>query len=284
MIIDFHTHILPPFVIRDRDIYVSKDLTLKALYSDPKAPMAQANELIDAMDAARVDRAVVMGFGWTDPGLAREVNDYLLESADRYSGRLVPFCSVNPTWGDIALQEVERCARLGAKGVGELHPDIQGFDLADVKVIKPLVEVMRRHAMIMLTHTSEPVGHIYDGKGATGPSAVMGIVEQFPDIPIVCAHWGGGLPFYALMPEVAAVLSNTYLDTAASPLLYHQSVFSVVPQLMRRDAILLGSDYPLLRLERLIRQVEKSSLTEEDKQAILGGNAQKLLGLDGYSL
>ena len=32
------------------------------------------------MDEAGVDVAVAVGIGWTDPGVAREANDYLVES------------------------------------------------------------------------------------------------------------------------------------------------------------------------------------------------------------
>ena len=37
---------------------------------------------------------------------------------------------------------------------------------------------------------------------------------------IIAAHWGGGLPFYALMPEVRDALQNVWFDTAAGHLLY----------------------------------------------------------------
>ncbi|MEE8443357.1 MAG: amidohydrolase, partial [Dehalococcoidia bacterium] len=99
MIIDFHTHILPQSIIKERDRYLALDATLGALFVDPRAPMATADELVAAMDEAQVDMAVTLGIGWNNPELAREVNDYLLESAARYPRRLVAFCSVNPAWG-----------------------------------------------------------------------------------------------------------------------------------------------------------------------------------------
>ena len=281
MIIDFHTHILPPSLIKHRDRYLARDATLGTLFADSRAPVATAEELVAAMDEAQVDMAVTLGMGWTSPEIAREVNDYLLESAARYPRRLVAFCSVNPVWGEQALHEVERCARLGAKGVGELHPDTQGFDLSAPQVMEPLMDMLRSYRLVMLTHASEPVGHQYAGKGTTTPSVLMGLIKQFPDVPIVCAHWGGGLPFYALMPEVRAALGNTYFDTAASPFLYQPQVFSVVARLVGPDSILMGSDYPLIKPQRLIRQVTTASLTDEEQQAILGGNAQRLLGLRG---
>ncbi|MBF8299341.1 MAG: Amidohydro-rel protein [Dehalococcoidia bacterium] len=280
MIIDFHTHIFPPAIIQGRDAYLAKDATMAMLFADPQAPMATAEELIAAMDEAGVAMAVTLGIGWTNPEIARLSNDYLLESAARYPRRLAPFCSVNPAWGEVALREVERCVRLGARGVGELHPDTQGFSLTSPVVMDSFMDMVRSLKLILLTHSSEPVGHHYPGKGSITPSALLSFIERCPDVPIVCAHWGGGLPFYNLMPEVHAALANVYFDTAASPFLYRAPIFSVAPRLARSGSILFGSDYPLLKPGRVIRQIRAASIPEHEKEAILGGNAMKLLGIE----
>ena len=133
--------------------------------------------------------------------------------------------------------------------------------------------------MVVLTHASEPVGHQYPGKGATTPEVLMTFIQQHPDVTIVCAHWGGGLPFYALIPEVGLGLKRTYFDTSVSPFLYNQQIFSLASQVIGVDTILMGSDYPLLKPQRVIDQVNASSLTDDQKAAVLGGNAQRLLGL-----
>ena len=93
----------------------------------------------------------------------------------------------------------------------------------------------------------------------------------------MCAHWGGGLPFYALMPEVEESLSNVYFDSAASPFLYSASVFPTVAALAGAGRVLLGSDYPLLRARRLIDEARRTVTSEDDLAAILGGNAERLL-------
>ena len=279
MIIDFHTHIFPPRLVEERGAYSKRDATLAALFADPSAPMATAGELVSAMDEAEVDAAVIMGVGWTDRGIAREANDYMLESAARYSGRLIPFCSVNPAWGEDALIEIDRCAALGARGVGELHPDTQGFKLGDRSLLGPFLDCLKSRNMVLLTHSSEPVGHMYPGKGTVTPDVLMEFIERYPDVAIVCSHWGGGLPFYSLMPEVKRALSNAYFDSAASPFLYRTSIYSLVSKAVRPGSILFGSDFPLLRPERLMRHIKAADISEEEKAQILGGNAQRLLGL-----
>ena len=278
MVTDFHTHIFPPWSPDERQRHLARDATFGELYSDPNANLATADDLLRAMDEDGVDRAVVLGIGWTDEGLAREANDYIIESVARYPDRLVGFGGVNPAWGDAAAREAERCGRAGLRGVGELHPDNQSFDLGDDATMAPLIEAVRELGMILTTHVSEPVGHLYPGKGKTTPDVVWRFVNNFPDIPTVCAHWGGGLPFYALMPEVSLGLANVYFDTAASPFLYTPEVFTVVAGLVGAGRILLGSDYPLLRPSRLLKQIEESAMSQTDKQAITRGNAATLLG------
>ena len=146
--------------------------------------------------------------------------------------------------------------------------------------MEPFGEVMRKHKLILLTHSSEPVGHEYPGKGNVIPDMLYSFITGFPDLPIVCAHWGGGLPFYALMPEVKQAMSNVFFDTAASPFLYTPQVYTQVIQLVGADKILFGSDYPLLAQSRLIKEIKSLDLPVETESLILSGNAQRLLGIN----
>ena len=145
----------------------------------------------------------------------------------------------------------------------------------------PFVEALRKHKLILLTHASEPVGHDYHGKGIITPDLLYPFITSFPDLTIVCAHWGGGLPFYALMPEVKKAMANVFFDTAASPLLYTPEIYNQVIQLVGADKILFGSDYPLLEQKRLVEEIKALKLVEETENLILSGNAQRLLGIKG---
>lgn len=277
VIIDFHTHIFPPKIKEKRGEYLGRDPCFSLLYSQPKAKLATAEELIASMDEDGVDLSVALNLGWASHELCVETNDYILESVSRYPGRLVGFCAVQPRAGDVALVEIERCARAGAKGLGEMRSDIQGVNLTDKVVMKPVIEVAMRHNLIFLTHGSEPVGHEYSGKGSITPDILYSFIAQFPDLKIVCAHWGGGLPFYALMPEVSDALTNVFFDTAATSFLYHRQIFQHTMYLVGIDKVLFGSDYPLLTQRRVIEQVGSLDLPELAKEMILGANAQRVL-------
>ena len=277
MIVDFHTHLLPASFHERRADIAARDATFGALFG-AGGPMTTAADLIAAMDEDGVDYSVVLGYGWCDPEVAREANDCLLDAAARYPDRIAAFCSVHPGWGDDALREVERCADAGAIGIGELHPTSQGIDLAQDESIEPLARLAAERGLLITVHGSEPVGHIYPGKGSTTPEQLVAVVQRFPDVRWVFAHWGGGLPFYALMPEVKGALANAYFDSAASPFLYDARVFDVAARAVGAEHILFGSDFPLLPASRVADQA-RSTLDAPTAQAVLGGNAARLLGL-----
>ncbi|GAH30328.1 unnamed protein product [marine sediment metagenome] len=281
MIIDFHTHVFPPQIKKNRGKYIDSDPCFAILYSEKNAKLATADELIASMDKAGVDISVIVNIGWTTHELCVETNDYILESIARYPQRLIGFCTVQPHSYEAAITEIERCAKAGIRGVGEIRPDIQLFDLRDEEVIEPLIKVIRKHKLILLTHASEPVGHNYPGKGAITPDMLYPFITSHPDLTIVCAHWGGGLPFYALMPEVKQAMNNVLFDTAASPYLYSPQIYNQVIQLVGADKILFGSDYPLLAQNRLLEEIRSLDLPEETRDLILSGNAQRLLGIKG---
>jgi len=283
VIIDFHTHIFPPWLRERRDEYIKRDPCFSLLYSQPQAKMVTAEELLASMDEADIGLSVVLNIGWVGHELCVKTNDYILDSVSRYPTRLVGFCAIQPGAGDTAIAELERCAKAGAKGIGELRSDIQGFNLTDKTTMKPFVDTALKHNLIFLTHSSEPVGHEYYGKGSITPDILYSFIAAFPNLKLVCAHWGGGLPFYALMPEVAKALANVFFDTAATVFLYKPEIFKQVSQIIGSDKILFGTDYPLMHQNRVLAQIQSSQLPEEDIARILGANAQKLLHLDERS-
>jgi len=281
MIIDFHTHVFSPRRKKNRNKYIDSDSCFAILYSKPDAKLATADELIASMDKEGIDISVIVNIGWTTHELCVETNDYILESVARYPQRLIGFCTVQPNSYDAAIAEIERCAKGGIRGVGEMRPDMQLFDLRDEEMMEPFIEVLSKHKLILLTHASEPVGREYPGKGGITPDMLYPFITSFPDLTIVCAHWGGGLPFYALMPEVKRAMRNVYFDTAASPFLYSPQVYNQVIQLVGADKILFGSDYPLLAQSRLLKEISSLDLPAETRNLIVSGNAQRLLGIKG---
>lgn len=280
MIVDAHTHIFPPEVIERRDIFAKRDSSFEFIYGNPKARMVTYPELIEEMDSSGVDMAIVCGFPWRSLDLCRQHNNYMMEAVRAHPDRLTGLAIVNPVAGNASDRELERCLDGGLKGVGEISADAQGFRLDDTSTAGRIASVVAEAGLFILIHANEDVGHFYPGKTPTSPASVYRFLEKFPDTTTVLGHWGGGLFFYELMPEVAKLTSSVYYDTAASPFLYRQQVYRVAVDIVGPGRILFATDYPLLRMQRHLNEINRAGLSEDALAAILGRNAKGLLGLE----
>ncbi len=275
-VLDFHTHVFPADIVQARERYFAGEPWFEALYADPQSRLATAGDLAQAMERDSVSAAVALNFGWRDPGLCRETNNSILEALQPHR-QIAPFCMVVP--GDPgATQEIERCAALGFRGVGELNADGQGFDVTSEHTMRPVFEACRAHNMVLLLHASEPVGHEYPGKGTTTPEKLAGLLAMAQGVPIVQAHWGGGLLFHELMPEVTESAGSTYYDSAATPFLYSPQIYEMGAQLVG-SRVLFGSDYPLMSQRRALEHLGMAQLSNSERRALLWDNGARLLGL-----
>lgn len=287
MIIDAHTHIFSPAVIADRTRYAARDPFFGRLYNGTAARMIGAEELVARMDAAGIDRAVLTGWCWQEHAVCVEQNTWTMEVVRRYPGRLAALAAIQPKAGAAALAELERCMAGGMAGLGELNADGQGFSLDDAD----LISLARRAAElggVMLLHTNEPVGHDYPGKGSLPLSDVYRYIKAVPELRLVLAHWGGGLPFYELMREVRRAAANVYYDSAASPLLYTPEVFRTVVDLVGADKVLFGTDFPLILYPKrqpepdyapILEEIRGAGLSADETAKVMGGNVQRVFRL-----
>jgi predicted TIM-barrel fold metal-dependent hydrolase len=281
VIVDAHAHVFPPDFIKRRTALTERDSTFAEIYGDPRARMATADEVLVSMETAGVDVTVIAGFSWLDPGLCREHNEYILDSAAGSSGRLLPFCTLPLSDLPAARLEVSLCASGGARGFGELRPESQGVSLDDAAVADLLTWAAEAYDAPLLFHASEPVGHSYAGKGGQSLGGLYGFIDEHPEVRIIAAHWGGGLPFYALMPEVKVALEHVWFDTAAGSLLYDREIYRVVAGLIGSGHLLFGSDYPLLSPGGQLELIASAGLSEVERARILGDNAAALFHLEG---
>ena len=244
MIVDVHVHVFPPGLVPSMDRYLEKDSFLKMICTSPGHKYACVEDVLEEMEKSGVDAAAVGGFACSDTGLCREMNDYVLNAAEKYPGRVLPMISLHPDNPDME-SEIDRCLQKGAAGVGELFPWGQEFDLAG-KTADQLAEICVERDIPLLLHVNEEVGHYYPGKGDVSVKEAADFALQHPELKIIYAHWGGGLFFYELMPELKKQLQNVYYDTSAGPFLYHNSVYRVARETGVLEKLLLGTDYPLI--------------------------------------
>jgi predicted TIM-barrel fold metal-dependent hydrolase len=278
MLIDFHTHIFHTKVQKEREQFFATEPEFKLLYNSPRAEIAGVESLIKTMDEQSVNLSVVLGFPWKDTDIARDNNDYIIESVAKYPDRLKGFACFD-VLSKGASEEAKRCLNAGLSGVGELAFYLSGIDEYAVSCLEPIMKVLRDFGNLpCLIHTNEPVGHNYPGKTPVTIEQIYNLAKTFPDNKLVLAHWGGGVFFYNIMKrDVKDVLQNVWFDTAASPFLYDASIYKLAVDAGIIDKVLLGTDYPLLKPDRYIKEIEESGISDLDKEKIINGNAQSIL-------
>lgn len=278
-VIDAHTHAFSPDLIAERDQHVERDFWFGELYRNPAALAVHADDLLASTIEAGIAHAIVCGFPWSDEGLCRQENAYLAEAAARSSGRLAWLGTVVPGHSEAAV-DAAWCFEHGASGIGELNADGQRADLERPELWAPLIESVKANGSTLMMHASEGPGHRYPGKGTATPERLVRWLEHAQGVSIVFAHWGGGLPFYELMPEVFALTRNVAYDSAASTYLYRFDVFPRVIDLAGADRVIFGSDYPVLTQARFLRRSSNALRSEEEARQVLSGNAARIYRLN----
>ena len=101
-----------------------------------------ASELIQNMNSANVDLAVVFG---------RE-NTFIAESSEEFSGRFIPFVYFDPRYEEEALKEVDHyIGELGWKGIKIGHQH------ANARYMDPMMEKAEKYGAIVVIHSDHSV-------------------------------------------------------------------------------------------------------------------------------
>lgn len=274
-VLDAHTHIFPPFVIKKREQIAATDKAFSTLYGSAGSRMIDANGLARYMETDGPDLAVAVGFPFEDPDLIRRCNDHLLEAAAQ-DKRIIPLVSFDYRNEDGALAEVERCLRLGARGVGEVAYYDTGFSENERRGLNGIAQQLEERKGVLMLHLNEQVGHRYPGKAFADFASVAGFVADHPSLPIILAHMGGGICFYEFMPEIRKAFSHVYYDLAAAPFLYSDELYAFAAAFLDTK-VLFGSDYPLLPLARYMPPL--GELGEPARNNILYENGRRLFGV-----
>jgi predicted TIM-barrel fold metal-dependent hydrolase len=279
-VIDSHVHVFPPHFVAGREAFLARDGWFELLYTNPKSLLVTADSLIETMELAGVTHAVLCGFPWSDAGLCREHNAYMADAVTDHPGRLSWLGIVDPNQSGCET-DAAWCFEHGARGLGEFNADAQRFDWRDTKAIDGVFRLCLELDVPVLVHASEAIGHDYPGKGTATPERLLAFLGRFPSLRVIGAHWGGGLPFFELMPEIAVAAANVVYDCAASTYLYRPRIFRTVIDIVGAERVLFGSDYPVLRMDRFLRRVlELDWQSAEERDAVLSGNARRVFGIE----
>ncbi len=243
---------------------------------------ASPKEMLAAMDVAGVEHAVLLGWYWEHPETCLENNRWLQEWIQEAPDRYVALASFHPGGGQAMLDELERRLDQGFRGVGELFPQVQNYFFNN-PVFRDVCAMLQKRDLPINLHATDASSHDYRGKVETAFLHFLQLAQDFPDLKVILAHWGGGLPW-----SRNELPKNIYYDSAASPLLYEPMIWKKVTDLVGAARLLFGTDYPLRiypkvekqpELRRIIDEARQSGLDKTCLRAIFTGNARKLFKL-----
>jgi predicted TIM-barrel fold metal-dependent hydrolase len=273
--IDSHVHITPPGITANWQKYAEKEPYFSLLSNAKHNMFASADDAASMLEKEGFDKAVVFGFAFRDLGLCSYVNDYVIESVKKFPDKLIGF-AVAPPAAQNAAKEIERCFSAGLKGVGELFPAGQEIDLVKKEAVMDIANTCVELNIPLLLHANETLGHDYAGKTDVPMRHLETFVTNNPNLKIILAHFGGGIFIYETMKEIKEKFKNVYYDTAVTPFIYDERIYSAAKAVGLCERILFGSDFPILPPLRYMDGLNKSALSEEEKVMILGENARKL--------
>ena len=251
------------------------DPGFKLLYSSEKSVLTDDAGLADYILDNRLTGAAAMSFPWDGERHCLRQNEYMAEVSE--NNNLYPFGMIPLSGSKSVRVYAEEIKSYGLYGIGEIAFYNDGMTDSNLKFLREVLEASVELSLPVCLHINEPVGHQYPGKYEPSLAVVYELIKSVPGAVIVLSHWGGGMLFYELMPEVREVMKNVYYDTAASPYLYRSDIYSTALKIIGAEKIIFGSDYPLLGVERYRDSIEKEISSSVDRDNILGGNARRVL-------
>jgi hypothetical protein len=249
----------------------------------PVQTLPTRDELLRTMDAASIDRAVLLGWYWEKPATCAWQNRFYADCVRAYPDRLSAFAALHPAAGVAAtIAELHRARDEGLIGLGELSPHSQGFAIDDPAFVAALQRAGELHWPVNL-HVTDPASRPFPGRVDTPLGDFVALARTFPATTFILAHWGGLLPLHNCGAN-AAGLVNVYYDTAASPLLYDAGVWARALPACGPVRVLFGSDFPLNLYPKLDEPPSLHRFVAEARAggadaAVLGENARRLLRL-----
>ncbi len=264
MIIDFHVHAFNP-KIAEKAITVLAQRCGITPYT-----RGLVEQTVECMDKWGVDKSVLLSIA-TKPGQQTVINDW---AQQQEGDRFIPFGSVHPDAQD-AVEEVFRIKQRGLHGI-KLHPDYQDFMVDDPKV-DPVLDAAKQADLPVIFHSGFDVLSPDLIHCMAGPALKM--IKRHKGLKIILAHLGCNDHWQDVYDILAGVDGEVYFDTAFTSWRCPDDIMTKIIRKHGADRILFGSDMPWDRPDRIRDKILGLRISDDDKEKILGINAQRLLGL-----
>ena len=308
--IDFHVHYLPQAYKEAVELHGG------GLVDKFPTPPWSVEQHLEDMEKLKIATAFLslssphLSFGSEEKAktIARKSNEEGAEIVRKYPERFGLFASLPLPNVQASLKEIEYASTVLKADAIELPTNARGVYLGDPK-LDPVFELLNQYKSVVHIHPNRPsqipenviekvnipaVEFFFDTTRTVVNLIVNGVFLRYPDIKWVVPHAGALLPLLAdrlnanfvhglikcdgEVPDIYAQLNNLYYDVAGFCV---PRQLSALFQIADISHMLYGSDYsytPAWACSWLADDLEKTELlSAEDRQAIFGENAVKLI-------
>lgn len=281
MIIDFHTH---PFMIQE---LINDDPNLERAVKDVFGLLFPAQPLeifIKEMDAAGVDRSVLLPIDCTSAFGCKIVSNKAVSQLCKNNPRFIGFASVDPHL-ESAVEELETAVNnYGLKGL-KLDPSLQKFDMNSENYAYPIYQTCSELGIPIVVHCGlnwAPNALTHNAYPLNLEPAII----AFPQTNFVIAHLGW--PWVNEASILAMKYPNVYMDTSVvysgTPA---ECLSHVVNNIMGKEIfernlsskIIYGSNYPRADMRRTMRGIKNLGFSDYLNTQLFEKNATNLLRL-----
>jgi len=235
------------------------------------------NEALAALARSRPDRIAALGtVPLQDPGLAAGELERLM--GDRALAGVEVAASVDGAYLGDGRFEVFWTAAEQTGALVFIHPTTRGFDLS----------ALGDH------YLWNTVGNPMETTVTAAHMVMAGVLERHPGLRVVLAHGGGALPAlrgrlrhaHGFQPQARSRLGESVDESLRR---FYYDTITHDPELLRAlveyvgaEHVVLGSDYPFDMADaRPVDTVRACGFDAAQEEAIVGGNASRLLALAG---
>jgi predicted TIM-barrel fold metal-dependent hydrolase len=328
-VIDVHHHWLPIEIIDSIERYVRDgyrvvregegflrifDSNGSQVFTVNREAYSSISRRLEYMDAAGIDVALLSSACfpmWMTLEAARVINDAATDVLRDHGARLVPMVHVPPFGEDGILEEMERGARLGFRGVTiatnfkGLYPDAEQY-LPFLRKAAELDLPVFVHAAGAPVHDEglrdyglvRSLGRSLEHCLVTVRLLYSGVLADIPGLRMVMPHLGGAffsnvkrfLDRPAEQPRVPldslrGLLDQLQFDTAPS-FWYGPIEIECAVKNLGANRVALGSDYPAhpasadaAVLKNAVEHIRALGIPDTDKRRIAGENTREFFGL-----
>ena len=263
MIIDFHTHIFPETIATKTISALEKISAIKA------GTDGTLRGLLADMEKNQVDLSVIMPVV-TKPGQFESINTYAKSINEMYNGKVLSFGGIHPDCENYK-EKLETIKQLGLPGI-KIHPDYQGVMIDDVRYMN-IIEYANELDLMILTHAGIDIG--LPEPVHCPPDKMRKVIDKLQPKKLIVAHYGGWKQWEQVSEYLAG--EQVYLDTAFTADYIAQELFMKILNKHDKTKVLFATDSPWSAAQKGIDYINALPLTTEEKEAILGENAKKLL-------